>query len=40
MTVMPINEFIANIKKLSYEELQNLADYAIEHELVGDLKMR
>ena len=38
MTVMPINEFIANIKKLSYEELQNLADYAIEHELVGDLK--
>lgn len=38
MTVMPINEFITNIKKLGYEELQNLADYAIEHELVGDLK--
>jgi hypothetical protein len=38
MSVMPINEFITNIKKLGYEELQNLADYAIEHELVGDLK--
>lgn len=38
MTVMPTEEFIASIKKLGYEELQNLADYAIEHELVGDLK--
>lgn len=38
MSVMPINEFITNIKKLGYEELQNLADYAIEHELIGDLK--
>lgn len=38
MSAMPINEFITNIKKLGYEELQNLADYAIEHELVGDLK--
>ena len=38
MSTMPINEFIANIKKLGYEELQNLADYAIEHELIGDLK--
>lgn len=38
MSAMPINEFITNIKKLGYEELQNLADYAIEHELIGDLK--
>jgi len=38
MAVMPINEFITNIKKLNYEELQNLADYAIQHELIGDLK--
>ena len=38
MSIMPINDFILNIKKLSFEEIQNLADYAIEHELIGDLK--
>lgn len=38
MSVMPISEFVNNIKKLNFEELQNLADYAIEHELIGDLK--
>lgn len=38
MSVLPFNEFVANLKKLSYEEIQNLADYAIEKELVGDLK--
>lgn len=40
MTVMPFAEFQTEVKKLGYEEVQNLADYAIQNELVGDLKKR
>lgn len=37
MTVMPINEFKAFVKKLTYEQMLALADYAIYHE-VGDFQ--
>lgn len=35
MTVLPLIEFKAKLKTLGYEQLQDLADYAIENEL-GD----
>ena len=37
MTVMPINEFKAFIKKLTYEQMLALSDYAIYNEL-GDFQ--
>ncbi len=38
MTVLPIHEFKEQMGKLSYEEIQNLADYAIQNELIGSLE--
>lgn len=34
----PLFEFKEEVKKLSYEEVQNLADYAIKNKTIGDVE--